>query len=1046
MIVVRALGACEIQIGRKRITLTTEVPLALAFYLTTRAGELLTRDELAETFWGSKDPAKARHSLRQTLYKLRQKGLEIDEGAEEIRLDAAQVDNDITRALAPEWPASATAEEVVRAQEVLPGLTRQMAAGFMEWLDALRSQVAAAHRRAALAQIARARREARWADLDVWARQVLRTDPLNEEATLARAESAAMAGSKAVALEILDGYMAELGENAPKIGLPASVLRRRIAERQPEWKPRGPRDVPLVGRAELMSRLTALVEDAAQGRGGGLMLWGAPGIGKTRLAMELASYAELSGFRVLSVRSNVADSGRPLSGILDLVPLLCALPGAVGAHPSTLRVLDRVQRAHTLEIEPGMSPTTLATNTDVVAALDDLLEAVSREVKLVVVFDDAHHLDSLSRAALPRIAVLSRKLRTLWVTTARPSTFDGRYGAAQMEGFRAIHVGPLDMSASLELIRRSVAESALPLEVGDSMRIAETAGGIPLFLRELSIHRVGDRGAEPLPSSIFDLIDDRLSTLTAPQLHLLRAIALLGSLATVTRLRRLLPAEHNRISESLGVLEEEGIVLLTADRRLALHECWQQVLEDRSAGTVMVALADEVAQVLLSPHEEGDAIEARWQAAELYLRAGSRYTAQGLFADVGDLYFLRGLLAESELAFKRARACTDSSATSLKLAARHVRSLAALDRLEEADNECRTILVNPTTRSDDDLHALAALRGLRVEICIRTKADHREALLDASRVAGDRRFPAAARIAVSFTGLIAAANDQSSPLEDQFYQWSEDACHDLQEKPTLALLISLIYAAERGKRALLTTSERALAERDGENQPDTFACRCLRVRAMAQRWLGKTAFSFALGRRALDLSNERGLVPDSAMACEMLTFTALDAGDESGIAEWMGRWITSQPARLSRERYHAFTHARARVLLRAGDYAAALECYHGVNAPTAWQFFEKRRATDSAAISLALAGVGSTTEAREALAECRRITNANRPSPHMDYVVETCAQAYALMGANTEAEEFVTTYLRRRSAATEFPIATGHRRLVDRAGRTVTPFALEKSL
>ena len=52
MILVRALGASEIQIGKKKITLSAELVFALALYLCTRAGERLTRDEVTEMFWG----------------------------------------------------------------------------------------------------------------------------------------------------------------------------------------------------------------------------------------------------------------------------------------------------------------------------------------------------------------------------------------------------------------------------------------------------------------------------------------------------------------------------------------------------------------------------------------------------------------------------------------------------------------------------------------------------------------------------------------------------------------------------------------------------------------------------------------------------------------------------------------------------------------------------------------------------------------------------------------------------------------------------------
>src|SRR4051812_18844343 len=57
-----------------------------------------------------------------------------------------------------------------------------------------------------------------------------------------------------------------------------------------------------VGREREMERLLSSLEDALSGRGGVVMLVGEPGIGKTRTAQELVTYARLRGARVLMCR------------------------------------------------------------------------------------------------------------------------------------------------------------------------------------------------------------------------------------------------------------------------------------------------------------------------------------------------------------------------------------------------------------------------------------------------------------------------------------------------------------------------------------------------------------------------------------------------------------------------------------------------------------------------------------------------------------------------------------------------------------------------
>ncbi len=53
-----------------------------------------------------------------------------------------------------------------------------------------------------------------------------------------------------------------------------------------------------VGRQHEMAELKAALDDAVAGRGSIVMLAGEPGIGKTRMAQELASVAETRGAQV----------------------------------------------------------------------------------------------------------------------------------------------------------------------------------------------------------------------------------------------------------------------------------------------------------------------------------------------------------------------------------------------------------------------------------------------------------------------------------------------------------------------------------------------------------------------------------------------------------------------------------------------------------------------------------------------------------------------------------------------------------------------------
>src|SRR6476646_8669936 len=67
----------------------------------------------------------------------------------------------------------------------------------------------------------------------------------------------------------------------------------------------------LVGRAAELDRLVAARDEATAGRGGVALLAGEPGIGKTRLADELAAIARARGARVVWGRRPEGEGAPP---------------------------------------------------------------------------------------------------------------------------------------------------------------------------------------------------------------------------------------------------------------------------------------------------------------------------------------------------------------------------------------------------------------------------------------------------------------------------------------------------------------------------------------------------------------------------------------------------------------------------------------------------------------------------------------------------------------------------------------------------------------
>src|SRR5581483_9326193 len=127
-----------------------------------------------------------------------------------------------------------------------------------------------------------------------------------------KAEALALAGSKSAALGVLDGYLEDVGAEQPQLQHIPLVLKRRISERVPEDTYRAADERLFVGREEAMSLLTSLGAATRAGNQQVLLLWGAPGIGKTRLLAEYDAFTALQGGLTLSLSAQPHDRYRPL--------------------------------------------------------------------------------------------------------------------------------------------------------------------------------------------------------------------------------------------------------------------------------------------------------------------------------------------------------------------------------------------------------------------------------------------------------------------------------------------------------------------------------------------------------------------------------------------------------------------------------------------------------------------------------------------------------------------------------------------------------------
>lgn len=292
---------------------------------------------------------------------------------------------------------------------------------------------------------------------------------------------------------------------------------------------------PLIGRSAELDRVDALLRSG----GGAVILAGAAGVGKTRLAIECLARAEASGYVALRASATQATSGLPFGAFAHL------LPDRMGA-PTKANLFRQVAQSI---IERG----------------------VGRTVAILV--DDAHLLDDSSAALTHQLVQAGNIFVVATVRSGAPAS--DAVIALWKDGLaERIEVPPLSAAQVAELLTATLGGTM----EGSSLNLfQERARGNALFLRELvlgaletgALHRTSGgwrlSGELPISSRLTEIVESRLASLSEAERRALGVIAV-GEPLAVDTFRALEPAFE------IETLEKKGLVNVERhDRRLLLR-------------------------------------------------------------------------------------------------------------------------------------------------------------------------------------------------------------------------------------------------------------------------------------------------------------------------------------------------------------------------------------------------------------------------------------------------------------------------------------------
>lgn len=387
---------------------------------------------------------------------------------------------------------------------------------------------------------------------------------------------------------------------------------RCLLGRQAEPRPRNVlgRPTPFVGRAVELSTIGALLDECVEGATARVVLvTGAPGIGKSRLAYEALHAASKSHprARVLSARAELSSDGSPFGLAAGLLRSLCgaseaddvarqrallgAALGRLGLAPDDLlHPLESLMGIHRGARDEPEEPRedALMLKDRIQTAWLELFSALCSRSPCILLLEDLQWGDFASLSALD--ATLGRlHTHSFAVLAVARSEVDSRFpGLWSARSVTRVRLGPLRGRAAEALVREVLGADATDERIAAVLKPAE---GNPFHIEELL--RASGSGNTTIPGSVLALARARIDALDAPTRRVLQAASIFGRCFWQGGVRALMAIDTGDLRTTIEELIRREVLERAASSRLG-HE---PELEFRHG------LLRDAVYSMLSPHE-----------------------------------------------------------------------------------------------------------------------------------------------------------------------------------------------------------------------------------------------------------------------------------------------------------------------------------------------------------------------------------------------------------------------------------------------------------
>jgi class 3 adenylate cyclase/predicted ATPase len=255
---------------------------------------------------------------------------------------------------------------------------------------------------------------------------------------------------------------------------------------------------PLLGRDQEIALLLERWQQASEGEGHVVVLSGEPGIGKSRVVMELKE--RLAERRPFVLRCDCLPHyrGSALQVVIDELERAAAihrddstalkreklerhLAGLGPSGQALTPVLAELLAIPASEHSPALRLPPQRRKARILEALLTRVRELAASEPLLIVFEDVHWIDPTSREFLEQVVDGTHQWQTLVVITQRSDDEPLRFGRANVT---ALRLSRLSRRQAAAIIGHMTGSKALPAEV--LAQIVEQTDGVPLFIEELT--------------------------------------------------------------------------------------------------------------------------------------------------------------------------------------------------------------------------------------------------------------------------------------------------------------------------------------------------------------------------------------------------------------------------------------------------------------------------------------------------------------------------------------------------------------------------------